>query len=79
MSKIFIFDYIICGLIFGLFGQLGDLSESLLKRSANIKDTSQILQGHGGFLDRLDSLLIATPTYFLVLLISWKYINYLIM
>ena len=54
-------DAIILGLIAGVFGQLGDFSESLLKREANIKDTSNFLRGHGGILDRFDSLTFATP------------------
>ena len=54
-------DYMIFGLIFGVLGQLGDLSISLLKREAGIKDTSNILQGHGGVLDRFDSLSLAAP------------------
>ena len=64
-----LFDYLICGFIFGLFGQLGDLFESLLKRQANIKDTSNILHGHGGILDRFDSLSFASPTLLIFLII----------
>ena len=54
-------DAIVLGLIAGVFGQLGDFSESLLKREANIKDTSNFLRGHGGILDRFDSLTFAAP------------------
>ena len=51
----------VLGLIAGIFGQLGDFAESLLKREANIKDTSDFLRGHGGILDRFDSLAFAAP------------------
>jgi phosphatidate cytidylyltransferase len=55
------------GILLGIAGQLGDLVESLLKRDANIKDASHTIPGHGGILDRFDSLLFAAPLsyYFL--------------
>jgi len=66
-----LFDYLLCGFIFGLFGQLGDLFESLLKREVNIKDTSNILHGHGGVLDRFDSLSFASPVLLIFLIIKY--------
>ena len=48
-------------------GQIGDLFESAMKRSSNIKDSGSILPGHGGMLDRIDGLLLATPVLYVYL------------
>ena len=54
-------DWIVIGLIVIIFGTLGDLVESLLKRNLAIKDTGSILPGHGGLLDRFDAFLFSFP------------------
>lgn len=58
------------GLTLGVLGQVGDLVESSLKRSAQVKDAGGIVPGHGGLLDRLDSLLFNVPAlyYYVILL-----------
>ena len=55
---------VILGLLLGFSGMIGDLAESLIKRAASVKDSGWLFPGHGGMLDRADSLLFAAPVLF---------------
>jgi phosphatidate cytidylyltransferase len=58
-------DALITALVIGTIGQVGDLFESLLKRSFGVKDSGTLFPGHGGVLDRMDSIIFAAPvTYY---------------
>jgi phosphatidate cytidylyltransferase len=63
---------LILGFLLGIGGGLGDLSESVLKRDAQVKDSGNSLPGHGGFLDKIDSLLFIVPIlyYYLIWIIK---------
>jgi phosphatidate cytidylyltransferase len=63
-------DWMIIAGIVVVFGTLGDLVESMLKRSVGVKDSGKIMPGHGGILDRFDSLIMAAPFVFLYLLLK---------
>ena len=75
LAKLILLDFlswnnvIVIGIIIGTVGQFGDLVESLLKRDADVKDSSTIIPGHGGVFDRFDSLLFVAPAV-------WIYLRY---
>jgi phosphatidate cytidylyltransferase len=64
-------DAVIIAALCAIFGTSGDLFESKLKRMANVKDSGTIMPGHGGFLDRFDSLLFAAPAV-------WLYVHFFV-
>jgi phosphatidate cytidylyltransferase len=66
-------DALLLGAMVGLFAQVGDLVESLLKRDAGHGDSSELIPGHGGILDRFDSLLFGAPAvYYYLLLVVFR-------
>jgi phosphatidate cytidylyltransferase len=68
LTQIDSYHWYVIAMLAAIAGTLGDLLESKFKRMAGIKDSGSILPGHGGFLDRFDSVLVTTP-------IIWLYIR----
>jgi phosphatidate cytidylyltransferase len=63
-------DSVVIGFMIGTIGQLSDLAESLFKRDAGVKDSSGLIPGHGGVLDRFDSEMLVAPLVYLYLLLA---------
>lgn len=73
-----VIDAIPAIILISIFGPLGDLAISKIKRAADIKDASNILPGHGGFLDRFDALILAAPAFYLYLYLLklWGHVTF---
>jgi len=76
VGKVFLnFSYlhlVFIGIFLGILGQLGDLSESLMKRDCQVKDSGNIIPGMGGVLDLIDSLLFTAPAFYFYMSIILK-------
>lgn len=64
LPELSINNTVFMGIVFGVISQIGDLSESMLKRSAGVKDSGQLLPAHGGILDRVDSVIFTVPVFY---------------
>jgi phosphatidate cytidylyltransferase len=67
-------EWLIFSEIIVVFGTFGDLIESLMKRTVNIKDSGNVLPGHGGLLDRFDSMILAAPVIYIYLSLLFHHV-----
>ena len=71
VNEISLVDWLVLACLVVVFGNMGDLAESMLKRSLNVKDSGDILPGHGGILDRFDAIFISAPFVFLYFILRF--------
>jgi len=72
LPDIVLWKAVLCGILVHAAAQISDPLESLFKRAVGIKDSSNVLPGHGGFLDRIDSLILASPLFYYLVKALWK-------
>jgi phosphatidate cytidylyltransferase len=72
LPDIVLWKAVLCGVLVHAVAQISDPFESLFKRAVGIKDSSNVLPGHGGFLDRIDSLILASPLFYYIVKALWK-------
>ncbi len=72
LPEIPLWKAVVCGVLVHAAAQVSDPLESLFKRAAGVKDSSNALPGHGGFLDRIDSLILATPLFYYLVKFFWR-------
>lgn len=72
LKDIVLWKAVVCGVLVHAVAQLSDPLESLFKRAVGVKDSSSLLPGHGGFLDRMDSLILATPFFYYFINYFWS-------
>jgi phosphatidate cytidylyltransferase len=72
LPEIPLWKALVCGVLVHAAAQVSDPLESLFKRAAGVKDSSNALPGHGGFLDRIDSLILATPLFYYFVKFLWR-------
>ena len=72
LKEVILWKALLCGALIHVIAQVSDPVESLFKRAVGVKDSSHVLPGHGGFLDRTDSFILAVPVFYYFVKYIWK-------